>query len=200
MSSVHKRIVGLAGPKGVGKSTLANQLVFEYYQEGLDSMVRVMSFATPLKEMLGCIVHEDYIKHDKERIIPHLGVSARHCLQTLGTEWGRNTISNDIWVNLARHRIEESDHKIFIIDDVRFDNEAKMILDLGGEVWNLSRDGVGGQDGHISEAGISKELITKEVNLNEKAATIEEEDSLAKGKSKKSKGDKGIHEAKKGVS
>jgi hypothetical protein len=118
----------------------------------------------------------------------------------LGTEWGRNTISNDIWVNLARHRIEESDHKIFIIDDVRFDNEAKMILDLGGEVWNLSRDGVGGQDGHISEAGISKELITKEVNLNEKAATIEEEDSLAKGKSKKSKGDKGIHEAKKGVS
>ena len=61
----------------MGKSTFASNLVFEYYQECLDSLVRVMSFATPLKQMLGCIVHEDYIKEDKERVIPHLGVSAR---------------------------------------------------------------------------------------------------------------------------
>jgi hypothetical protein len=200
MKKEDKRIIGLAGPKGVGKSTFASNLVFEYYQEGLDSLVRVMSFATPLKQMLGCIVHEDYIKEDKERVIPHLGVSARYCLQTLGTEWGRNTISNDIWVNLARHRIEESPEQIFIIDDVRFDNEAKMILDMGGEVWNLSREGIGGGDGHVSESGISKKLITKEVNLSEKAATIEEEDSLAPNEQKKGKGSKGVHASEKGVS
>ncbi len=195
-----KRIVGLAGPKGVGKSTFANQLAFEYYQEGFESVVRVMSFATPLKEMLGCIVHDDYIKEDKERIIPHLGVSARYCLQTLGTEWGRNTISHNIWVNIARHNIEESDSQIFIIDDVRFDNEAKMILDMGGEVWNLSRDGIGGADGHISESGVSKELITKTIDLNEEKATTQEEDSLTEGESKEVERAERVHEAETGVS
>lgn len=159
------KIIGLAGPKGVGKSTYANQLAFEMYRtEGLVA-ARVMSFAGPLKEMLGCIVHNDYIE-DKERIIPNLGVSARYCLQTLGTEWGRNIISSDIWINITRHRIEESEEKFFIIDDVRFDNEAKMILDMGGEVWKLSRSGVSEDDDHISESGISDNLITKNVNLD----------------------------------
>ena len=195
-----KRIVGLAGPKGVGKSTFANQLVFEYYQEGLEDIVRVMSFATPLKEMLGSIVHEDYIKEDKEKIIPHLGVSARHCLQTLGTEWGRNSINSEIWINIAKHRISESEAQVFIIDDVRFDNEAKMILDMGGEVWNLTRDGIGGGDEHISEAGVSKELITKEIDLNEETATTQEEDSVAEGESQESEGAKRVHEAETGVS
>jgi hypothetical protein len=165
------KIIGLAGPKGVGKSTYANQLVFDMVAQAPCTApdlakIRIMSFASPLKEMLGCIVHEDYIKEDKERIIPHLGVSARYCLQTLGTEWGRNTINSDIWINITKHRIEESDAKIFIIDDVRFDNEAKMILDMGGEVWNLSRDNIGGGDDHISEAGVSDDLITKHVSLD----------------------------------
>jgi len=159
-------IIGLAGPKGVGKSTYANQLVFDMYKtrEWSDA-IRIISFASPLKEMLGCIVHKDYIE-DKERVIPNLGVSARHCLQTLGTEWGRNLISDSIWIDITRHRIEESDATVFIIDDVRFDNEAKMIREMGGEVWQLSRGNVGGSDDHISESGVSSNLISKHVDLD----------------------------------
>lgn len=165
MSTV-KEIIGLAGPKGVGKSTYASQMVFEYYKSSNSCPVRLMSFATPLKEMLGCIVHKDYME-DKERVIPHLGVNARHCLQTLGTEWGRN-INSEIWVNIARHRIsEERPNSIIIIDDVRFDNEAHMIKELGGSVWELNRKGTGGGDKHTSEAGISRELISKFINLDE---------------------------------
>ena len=200
MKASDKRIVGLAGPKGVGKSTFANQLAFEYYQEGYESLVRVMSFATPLKEMLGCIVHNDYIKEDKEKIIPHLGVSARYCLQTLGTEWGRNTINHNIWVNIAKHNIEESDCQIFIIDDVRFDNEAKMILDMGGEVWKLSRDGIGRADGHISESGVSKELITKIIDLNEEKETTEAKNSITEDESEESEGSTRVREAQTEVS
>lgn len=167
-----KKIIGLAGSKGVGKSTYACQLAFDLYNktsEDTDNLpnqecVRVMSFASPLKEMLGCIVHKDYI-NDKEKIIPHLGVNARHCLQSLGTEWGRN-LNDLIWVNIAKHRISEEDASVIILDDVRFDNEAIMIKDLGGEVWNLTRDGIGGKDKHISEAGISNHLIDKHVDLN----------------------------------
>ena len=161
-----REIIGLAGPKGVGKSTYASQMVFEIYKSPNSYPVKIMSFASPLKEMLGCIVHKDYIQ-DKEKEIPHLGVSARHCLQTLGTEWGRN-LNQDIWVNIAKHRIEqEKPNTTIIIDDVRFDNEARMIKELGGTVWELQRSGIGGADKHISEAGIGRELIHKFVNLDE---------------------------------
>lgn len=194
-----KKIIGLSGPKGVGKSTFASQMAFDFYRDGITEQVRIMSFATPLKQMLGCIVHEDYIKQDKERIIPHIGVSARVCLQTLGTEWGRN-LNPDIWVNLAKHRIEESADKIFIIDDVRFDNEAKMIRELGGAVWNLSREGIGGEDNHISESGISKKFITKEVNLGEKKTTIESEDTLAPDEQKTGEGSTDLHDPPTGLS
>ena len=193
-----KRIYGLAGPKGVGKSTFASQMAFDFYRDGYTGQVRIMSFATPLKQMLACIVNQHFIEN-KEEIIPQLGVSARYCLQTLGTEWGRNTISNDIWVNLAKHRIEESTEKIFIIDDVRFDNEAKMIRELGGAVWNLTREGIGGEDAHISESGISKKFITKEVVLGETTQTIKEEDTLAPDEQKEGKGSAGVHETETGL-
>ena len=155
------KVIGLTGIKGVGKSTYADQLRFDLYQEGSADLVRVMSFATPLKEMLSCIVNRDYLE-DKGKIIPHLGVNARHCLQTLGTEWGRN-INNDIWVNLARHEIGETG--IHIFDDVRFDNEAKMIKEMGGEIWKLTRAGHEIKDHHVSESGVDVKYIDKEIKL-----------------------------------
>ena len=149
------KIIGLTGSKGVGKSTLSKSWKVERDD------INIMSFATPLKKMLRCIVSPEYIE-DKEAIIPWLGVSARHCLQTLGTEWGRN-INNDIWINLARHEIGETG--IHVFDGVRFNNEAKMIKDMGGEIWKLTRAGHEIKDQHVSESGVDVKLIDKEIKL-----------------------------------
>lgn len=149
------KIIGLTGSKGVGKSTLSKMWKMERDD------IQIMSFATPLKEMLSCIVSPKYIQ-DKESIIPALGVSARVCLQTLGTEWGRK-INPDIWINLAR----ESMNPLFpaIFDDVRFDNEAKMITEMGGEIWKVTRVGHEINDQHVSESGIDKKYISREIKL-----------------------------------
>ena len=145
------RLIALTGPKGVGKSTYAKFIAGE---NGV-----VLSFASPLKEMLRTIVDDAYIYGNKKgEVIPHLGVTGRFCLQTLGTEWGRMTVNNDIWVNCMRKKLTEAffdEYHPVIIDDLRFENEADLIHELDGEVWELDRKNFAPEsDDHVSEAGV----------------------------------------------
>lgn len=58
-------------------------------------------------------------------------------LQLLGTEWGRQTLGNDIWVQIALNRIAEAEHKgvdLVLIGDCRFANELDAFKDLSGAV------------------------------------------------------------------
>lgn len=45
--------------------------------------------------------------------------------------------------------------EVIIIKDIRFENEAKYIRDLGGEIWHIVRDDATKIKEHSSEAGIS---------------------------------------------
>ena len=56
-------------------------------------------------------------------------------------------------------------------------------------------DGIGGGDEHISETGVSKEFITKEVNLDETKETTQTEDSPAKVESEESEGSTRVRKA-----
>jgi hypothetical protein len=78
---------------------------------------------------------------------------------------------SDIWINFAEIEIVEHQDEAkrqqlsgrIIIDDVRFENECRMIRRLKGEVWRVIRNGVGNNDQHISEAGLPDELISKQI-------------------------------------
>jgi hypothetical protein len=145
------KLIGLySAAPGCGKTTAANLLI-EHQR---------VSFAAPLKRAVWSMLNHlglecfRYVYTDKEAIIPELGVSARHMMQTLGTEWGRACIHPDFWVMIAR---VETQHIItnggcVVIDDVRFPNEAAMIRDLGGELWRIDRPGVSYDGNHSSEA------------------------------------------------
>jgi hypothetical protein len=67
-------------------------------------------------------------------------------MQTLGTEWGRNCIHPNLWVDLwgesACSALEFGDARGVVCDDVRFANEADAVRRIGGEIWGVSRDGV----------------------------------------------------------
>ena len=191
-------IIGLTGPKGVGKSTYAAQLLFTLYAKDGMCDGQILSFASPIKEMLLCIVDKEYLD-DKEKIIPTLGVSARACLQSLGTEWGRE-LCPEIWLNITKDRILNSKKTLTIIDDVRFDNEAEMIRSLGGQIWRLSRKGVGGKDKHISEAGISDYLVNVEIKLDEEKKTVEKKDPPKADEQKASIRISEVHETPTGLS
>lgn len=148
------RLVGITGRAGAGKSFVAARLT-DY---------ELASFATPLKVMAAqfLIQNYDYSKQDvlffmnnKQRKMPELGVTMRHLLQTLGTEWGRKLIDPFIWVNIAADRIAEAlDEDNVVVDDVRFEAEATMIRGFGGLIIHVL-DGVERFDNHESEAGIA---------------------------------------------
>ena len=145
------RLIALTGAKGVGKSTYGKFLAGE---NGV-----VLSFATPIKQMLRTLVGNEYVFGDKKNEETHLGVTGRVLLQTLGTEWGRETIDQDIWVKSMRHTLTDAmfeEYRPVIIDDLRFENEAKMVRELNGEIWHIERKNFKpANDNHISEAGVT---------------------------------------------
>ena len=82
------------------------------------------------------------------------GQTPRYAMITLGTEWGRQMINPNLWVNAAMHRVsgfKSSDPVVF--DDCRFANEAQSIRDRGGYIIRVHRPDVSGSHhDHVSES------------------------------------------------
>jgi len=76
----------------------------------------------------------------------------REHLQVLGTECGRELISQNIWVDATFNRMDP-DGK-YVISDMRFPNEASAVLAHGGSVLRIVRPGVGPANGHKSETAL----------------------------------------------
>lgn len=120
-----------------GKTTLARHL-------GATQNWAVESFAHPIKvmekaflvEMLGAelaykVLRNPAYKDDKP--IPLIGVTRRHLLQTLGTEWGRLCVADDLWLKriagLAGRMpgVSGVSAEVIQVDDMRFQNEYDFV-------------------------------------------------------------------------
>lgn len=157
-------IIGISGRMGSGKSTAIEAL------KTLGRPVYVHKFAGPLYQIQEFIYRliapvytppEGFVKH-------------RALLQFLGTDFGRDTISKTLWVDLWKKRAEhlqataksKGDDLIIVSDDTRFDNEAETIMSMGGYVIRIDRpesedhaEGGTGIANHASEAGLRDDLI-----------------------------------------
>ena len=95
-----KNLIALTGLAGSGKTTAADYLVKAHG-------FACISFAGPIKSMLRTLgltaledieeVFEGEGKEKPNRLL--CGKSPRFAMQTLGTEWGRDLIGPDLWVN-----------------------------------------------------------------------------------------------------
>lgn len=152
------RLIGLTGKAGSGKDTVGDYLYEHYNYRGI-------SFAQPVRNALAAIFdlpYESFQHPWKEQPLPMIGRSPRQLMQTLATEWGRNLVHPDLWLILAKESIEVGWAGGFdvVITDVRFENEASMIRDLGGTVWHIKRNTAGTPHQHASEAGVAFDPIT----------------------------------------
>lgn len=112
----------------------------------------------------------DRLKEDSKDIASETAAEIRRLQQIIGTEIGRQMVSDTIWVDTAMDTVEKlrDRGKSVVISDCRFDNEAQAILDAGGTVVRIDRPSLAGQpvDGHASERGVADDLID-EVIVND---------------------------------
>jgi hypothetical protein len=117
-------VIAFVGPIGCGKTTAANYLIetFGFHR---------LRFAGPLKAMLRALgLSEAEVDGDlKQAPCALLGYKTpRLAMQTLGTEWGREMITADLWVRAWRKAFDELHAGVnVVIDDMRFPNEADAV-------------------------------------------------------------------------
>jgi hypothetical protein len=161
-------LIGFAGAKGSGKNHAA-EVIQRYNDYAID-----LAFATPLKDMLKAIgITENQLngsQEEKEEITKY-GKSTRYLMQTLGTDWGRNYVHTDLWIQVMEGKILENIlHRDVLITDVRFENEADLVRKYGTLIHIVS-DTIS-QDTHISE----QTLVPKEGDIiipNNKTETFD---------------------------
>ena len=140
-------IIGICGLIGSGKDTIANHLVDHWD-------FNKTSFADKLKDAVANMFDWDREmlegKTEASRLWreqPDLfwtketgkEITPRYVLQTFGTECMRQGFFDGIWVSLVKQQVTKNPGKSWVIPDVRFPNEIKMIKEVGGWIWRVKR-------------------------------------------------------------
>jgi len=150
------RVIGFCGKAYVGKTTAAKVI----YGDVMGS--EIIPMAERLKEIAKLLGWDG--KKDER---------GRRLLQLLGTECARG-YDPDFWIkewekkvtHAKKNWVDESTLDLILVDDVRFDNEAQKILNMGGCIILIRREGFNGVNDHVSEHGISSHLVSQ-VLINE---------------------------------
>lgn len=149
------RVIGIySAAPGCGKSTVARALCERY-------AYKRVPFAAPLKRVVAEFLASfgygnsaDIVETYKDVPLGTLyGVTPRHLMQTLGTEWGRQCVHPDVWVRAWYESVRGLTH--VVVDDVRFPNEVAAVRALGGVLWRVERPGAEYTGAHASEGALS---------------------------------------------
>lgn len=163
-------IVLISGCQGSGKTTTSTRLIEELNSRGVTTYS--IKFAEIIYKM-----HDAVIAVGIEYGIPMLKKEST-MLQWLGTEFGRNTKGEDVWINAVRHKILSkitSDfipaRCCFVIDDCRFVNEfhgfdqieemglvsvLRVRLEASEEERKARADSWRTNTAHVSETGLDE--------------------------------------------
>jgi len=172
--------IGITGPAQSGKDT-----VYGIFKDMYGDKCQRFSFADKLKDSVCALLDINRDMMEKLKINPEVELqlintespfeieefgdkhgtrvmqplTMRRFLQRFGTEAHRSIFGENFWVEqLFKGAPKDDDDKIFIITDVRFDNEAEAVAKRGGYLIRLERPGTGGME-HASEVPIREDFL-----------------------------------------
>lgn len=129
-----KKIILISGKKGSGKSTLQDALSAKLLE--MEMRPYRLNFADALYKMhdqLVSTIASYGIQYPGSEMTSSAALDVRglrkdrRLLQMLGTEWGRETFGQDVWVNIVKNKIASlPSYTHFIIGDCRFKNEFDL--------------------------------------------------------------------------
>lgn len=110
-------IVMISGKQGSGKTT-TQQMLGRVWHDRFGAKVTYVNFADILYEM------HDSVLAILNRYWPRRDIAKDgNLLQVLGTEWGRKTIDEEIWVKCLQKKVQDAPEGLVVISDCRFENE-----------------------------------------------------------------------------
>jgi len=160
-----KKIIFLSGKKRVGKGIAAKEL------KNLFINSEELHFATTVKEWakkdfallikrLNNIFKQNklnqYITKNKHWGNADKNIISRTLLQIYGTDIFRNRIDFNFWVKMVEEKILNSNKDVFIISDVRFENEIEYFKNKDFDIITIriERDKIENKDEHESEKAL----------------------------------------------
>lgn len=175
------RVLGLNGKKYAGKDTAALGLAeFGYTCIAFGDELRSALYdLDPIvaTDTYGRVFRWQEVWEDDGYDVLKTLPEARRLMQVFGTEVIRAR-DEDFWVRRVQEKIELAGVTArWVVTDVRFDNEARMVRRLGGEVIEIVRDTTEYDDhgaDHVSEAGITRSLIDYTIYNNGTVAELHE--------------------------
>lgn len=165
------RYILISGKAGSGKTTLAQSICMRLVQ--LNKKVLHTTFAAPLYKM-----------HDQvQNVLREAGMNPpkkdRVLLQLLGTEWGRQTLGENIWVDLLLgstkkwdESFEDDEVRYVIVSDCRFVNEftgfpsaLRIRLECDREARLARADAPPSNEAHPSEVSLDGHAMRGEFDM-----------------------------------
>jgi len=168
-------LIGLSGYARSGKDEAAKVLVEEFGFKRIAFADKLRDFLYALNPLVvdnpdvhevtdsdGNVIKKFYDTVRVRDIIDEFGwdgyketsfvTEIRGLLQRLGTEAGRQTLWDSIWIDAAFAGLDPNGK--YVITDARFPNEAEAIRERGGLLWRIKRLGVGPANSHASETSL----------------------------------------------
>lgn len=168
------QVIGITGKAGSGKDTVGDILRDKY-----DFATTKLAF--PIQKIVCGLFGFDVDKWQdrewREAVQPIYDCSPRRLAQTLGTEWGRNSVKHSLWLDLTFDLIKKEVLDPVAITDVRFNNEAEFIRGNGGFMIHVHRSNLEGIEhrGHQSERGITVDPRDFHINNYSTLDVLEEQ-------------------------
>lgn len=132
--------IGLSGFASSGKTTVARHIEQRWGLTRLHIADPLRDMLAPLYAVFGVADPEEYLTGArKEQPVPGIGVTSRQMQISLGTEWGRHQVRDDLWVRAWQERAAAIGGGV-MNDSVRFPNEETAIREMGGFTILICRE------------------------------------------------------------
>jgi hypothetical protein len=161
-------LIGLCGYAQVGKDTVAGFLKTQGWTR--------VAFADALRDVLYAlnpiVQGGSYFERVQDLVDRHGWDKAkvdyqeiRQLLQRLGTEAGRDTLGENVWVRIGEDKIEAANGPV-VVTDCRFPNEVQLIKRRKGTLIWIERPGTGAANAHASEHSVTRDDCDIVLNNN----------------------------------